>query len=345
MEPRRALRVVYSVLQPPFAALWRVDADGGSPPVRVEQAGFNATFPRVAPSADRLIFTRSIQDTDIYRFRPGQAAEPVAQSSVFDGNARYSADGRWIAFCSTRSADAMEIWIAAADGSAPRQLTRGPGKWQCSPSWSPDGRTVAFESLGADGRWSVWRIGIEDGEMREVTTHEGDHNAPTWSRDGQWLYFSSDRGNGRDIWRVRTSGSRPERVTQDGSGVIATETLDGRVLLYQPRTVSQPHDPINAPLMAQPLDGGAPRQIVACVLGTAFAAGPRGVYYVPCQRAIAPDVYLLNTATGDRQRLGALERYQNNMPSGFVVSPDGDAILYNRFVSDSEDLVVVENFR
>ena len=68
---------------------------------------------------DRLAFTRKFHDEDIYRFEPGRSAQPVAPSSLFDGMPQFSPDGRRIAFCSLRSGNAMEVWVANADGSSP----------------------------------------------------------------------------------------------------------------------------------------------------------------------------------------------------------------------------------
>ena len=47
-----------------------------------------------------------------------------------------------------RAAEIDDIWIAEADGSNPQQLTHGPGVSQGSPSWSPDGRRIAFDARG-----------------------------------------------------------------------------------------------------------------------------------------------------------------------------------------------------
>jgi Tol biopolymer transport system component len=102
-------------------------------------AWINATFPSTAPTGDLLAFSRSLHDADIYGFEPGRPAHPIARSSVIDEIPQLSPDGGRIIFCSLLSGDAAEVWVANKDGTAPEQLTHGPGGWQCSPAWSPDG--------------------------------------------------------------------------------------------------------------------------------------------------------------------------------------------------------------
>ena len=99
---------------------------------------------------------------------------------------------------------------------------------QGSPSWSPDGRHIAFDSFDDDSHYHIWIMDADGGNRRQVTTDPGDQNVPTWSRDGQWIYFSWDQGNGRDIWRTPLEGGRKERVTRGGSGVIGREAADGK---------------------------------------------------------------------------------------------------------------------
>jgi len=341
--------VVYGALEFPFSALWRVPVDASRPPERIELAGLDAAFPAAARSRDRLGFSRSVLDVDIYERTAPAPARAIARSSVFDGNPQLSPDGRRLAFCSTRSGDALEVWTGSMDGTGTSQLTHGPGRAQCAPAWSPDGGTVAFESLGDDGRWHVWSIDARGGTARQLTDEAGDQRSPSWSRDGRWLYFSWGQPGGRDIWRVPSGGGARQRMTAHGSGLTAVESLDGTTLFYQPNVPDQIHAPTNAPLLAQPLAGGAPRQIAACVMSTAFAAGQGGVYYVPCADQAAPagdpEVVVADARTGQTIRLGRLERYQNTMPASFAVSRDGQTILYGRLVSAGQDLMLIENVK
>ena len=156
----------------------------------------------VARSRDRLAFSEALREVDIHRFLSGRPSEALLASSFFEGHPRFSPDGGRIAFASTRSGDRMEIWLAAADGSSPAQLTRGPGRLQNSPAWFPDGQRIAFDSLGEDGRSDIWTIDVAGGAPRRLTRDPGDESMPSFSRDGRWVYFYSERDGAGQIWRV-----------------------------------------------------------------------------------------------------------------------------------------------
>jgi Tol biopolymer transport system component len=253
-------------------------------------------------------------------------------------DARLSPDGRRLVFGSERAGGEVDdIWVSDADGSNPRQLTHGPGRDQGGPYWSPDGRRIAFDSLGQDNKRHIWMIDADGGTPRRITTQADNEHVPTWSRDGRWIYFSRDGGAKRDIWRVPASGGPPEQLTHGGSGPFACETADGRSLLFQ----TQDDD---SPLMAMAPTGGEGRQLVACVKDSAFGVGPQGVYYVPCDASADPPVHVLDLATGRDRRLGTLDKL-NYRPLGLSVSPDGRTIVYPRRTNQNSDLWLIENFR
>jgi hypothetical protein len=80
------------------------------------------------------------------------------------------------------------------------------------------------------------------------------------------------------------------------------------------------------------------------VKNSAFAAGPRGVYYVPCDPSPDPPIYFLDSKTGRSARLGTLDALFER-PLGLSVAPDGNAIIYPRQVLSRADLMLIENFR
>lgn len=321
-------------------SLWRVDVDGKRPEERIEVAGLNAAAPKIIASGD-LVFSRFIEDIDVYRVGPGLAAVPVAPSSAFDGNPQFSPDGLRFAFCSARSGDALEIWTAALNGSEAHQLTHSPGIWKCSPAWSPDGQQIAFDSQTEDGDWHIWTIDVDGGVPRQITNGPGSQNVPTWSRDGQWIYFSWDQGSGRDIWRRHVKNGSREQITRGGAGWGGRESADGQSILYQLRTG-------DAALLAQPLTGGKPATIIPCVSQSAYSVAADGIYYVPCQDAVHPDpdaeVHVLNPVTLADRRRGRLEKF-SEFTGGLAISPDGQTILYTRAVSRGADLMLIHNFR
>jgi Tol biopolymer transport system component len=110
--------------------LCRVKIAGGRPPERIEVAGPAALWPTTALSSDRLAFTRRLHNRDIYRFEMGRPAEVVAASSFEDYSSHFSPDGGRFVFESGRGGEGHEIWLAAADGTRPMQVTHGPGRHQ-----------------------------------------------------------------------------------------------------------------------------------------------------------------------------------------------------------------------
>ena len=332
---RNGQSIIYDAQAVPrLAYLWSVDVAGHDQPVRIEVAGARAFSPATTSAMDRLVFSRSLVDNDVYEMAWGHPPQPLAASSFDDFLPRFSPDGRQIIFCSKRSDESFELLIASADGSGARQLTRGVHG--CAGVWSPHGQQIAFDSY-EDGRCHLWLIDPDGGTPRKVTTDPGSQRAPSWSHDGQWIYYWLQQSNHDDVWRTRLSDGVKEQLTHDGKTLFGVELFDGSHFLYQTESRA---------LMEAPLEGGSARQLVKCALPTAFAAGSRGIYYAGCEPRSDPPVYLLNPATGTQRLLGHLEKLTQSMPiAGLGISPDGTRVLYTREVSNGGDLMLIENFR
>jgi Tol biopolymer transport system component len=102
-----------------------------------------------------------------------------------------------------------------------------------SPRWSPDGRSLAFDSRGR-GRADIYVVNLDSGESVRITDSaatNADNVVPSWSRDGSALYFSSNRTGDWQIWRHALDTGADVQVTTKG-GFDAIEASDGKSLLY-----------------------------------------------------------------------------------------------------------------
>jgi dipeptidyl aminopeptidase/acylaminoacyl peptidase len=83
------------------------------------------------------------------------------------------------------------LWTVPVSGGAPRQFTRGE-KNATSPSWSPDGKHIAFlTNREKDSEQQVWMMWADGGEAWQVTTHKGGVRSFQFSPDGKSLLLTA----------------------------------------------------------------------------------------------------------------------------------------------------------
>ncbi len=121
------------------------------------------------------------------------AETSLATSTRVEASARFSPDGRRIAFASYRSGD-QELWIAERDGSGLRQLTSLNAPQLVVSGWSPDGAQIVFDAA-IGGNSDIYVVSADGGPVRRLTTEASIDGVPSWSRDGRWIYFSSTRAS------------------------------------------------------------------------------------------------------------------------------------------------------
>ena len=95
-----------------------------------------------------------------------------------------------------------------------QQLTTHEGSDE-EPSWSPDGRKIAFRS-DRSGNFDIWVMDADGGQQQQLTTHESGDFSPCWSPDGQRIAFASEKiGNigNRDIWVMDADGGNMRQIT------------------------------------------------------------------------------------------------------------------------------------
>ena len=202
------------------------------------------------------------------------SAKPFANSTRVEASARFSPDGRRIAFASFRSG-------GRRSGSRPRWGRNSANHFDRTPrrlvvaGWSPDGTRILFDAA-IDGNSDVYDVGADGGQLRRVTSEASIEGVPSWSHDGRWIYFSSTRaGVTPDSGAVCRRRGGPAHYAQ--RRFEAKESPDGQYLFYLAGRSSRPVNDPTAKLMRMPVAGG-PEQVVLGARAAVSLVGHRRWY-------------------------------------------------------------------
>jgi len=101
---------------------------------------------------------------------------------------------------------------------------------------SRDGKTIAFSLLG-----DIYLLPIEGGNARRLTSGAAWDVQPRFSPDGQWLAYTSDRGGGNNLWRIKRDGSGAAQVSHEDFRLLNNPawTPDGQYLVGRKHYTSE----------------------------------------------------------------------------------------------------------
>jgi Tol biopolymer transport system component/DNA-binding winged helix-turn-helix (wHTH) protein len=330
--------IVFSSARGGLDSLWRVSASGGTPR-SVAGVGVMASCPSISPRGNQLVYMQSFIKENILRLNlkdEKHSQGPPAVLNLKKGRnwrPNFSSDGKSFVFESVSGY--AEIWSCDSDGSNCGQLTSLQGT-AGAPRWSPDDHYVAFEFRPKE-RSEIYLLEVGGGMPRLLPTLPGaDNGGPSWSRDGKWIYFYSDRGGEPfQLWKVPLKGGPPVQITKNG-GVFAAESADGNFLYYSKW---------EAPgIWKVPLSGGEEKR----VLDQAgehewynWALARNGVYFLK-HHENGGELDFFDFATGKTTTILTSHKQPG---IGLAVSADGKSILYAEIELEDSNIMLVKNFR
>jgi hypothetical protein len=161
----------------------------------------------------------------------------IVDDRAHNFHARPSPDGTRIAFDSDRDGE-RAVYVADADGGGVQRIS-GEG-YASVPSWSPDGRTIAFVRAEPERPrvWNLWTTDLATGAMRRLTAHRvGQPWGGSWFPDGRRIAYSHeqrlvvlDLSTGRErVYPSPVKGRvvRTPAVSPDGSRIVFQVKQDG----------------------------------------------------------------------------------------------------------------------
>lgn len=170
----------------------------------------------LSPDGKTIIFTSTRDgDLDVYTMNvDGSNVRRITSRVGYDGGAVFSPDGKtivWRAGYPTTAADStdylnllaqhlvrpsrVELWVANADGSNPRQITHLGGA-NFAPSFHPDGKRIIFSSnyeTPRSGNFDLYLVNLDGTGLTKITTAGTFDGFPMFSPDARKLVWASNR--------------------------------------------------------------------------------------------------------------------------------------------------------
>ncbi len=244
-----------------------------------------------------------------------------------------SPDGSEIAFAS-----GGDLWTVPAAGGQARLLVTDPAT-ESRPLYSPDGKSLAFLSTRS-GVANIYIVTLATGEVRRLTYGDAAEALDGWSRDGQWIYFTSginDVGRQGDIFRVAASGGTPLEVSREQflAEFESAPSPDGKSVALMAKGLSNGQWWRNGgahidqtELWLKPIDGGAYQKLL-----------PEGAKHAwPMWTPDGKAIWYMSNEGGTenlwRLPLGGAPQQVSHFTSGRVLWPtigyDGKTIVFER---------------
>jgi Tol biopolymer transport system component len=186
------------------------------------------------------------------------------------------------------------------------------------------------------GTYQIYVINADGGPPRAVTTDASRNFTAWWSKDGRWLYYTSDRSGRLEIWRISSDGGASEQITRSGAS-SGSLPPDGQWLYFVR------NEGVDG-LWRMPVNGGPEMRVVETTWRFNYVATDSGVYYMPRPDADRRlnSVRYFDFGTRRDSEIAALDAPGD---LGMAISPDGKYLLFTKIDHLGADLMLVEKLR
>ncbi len=200
----------------------------------------NYLSPKISPDGRFLAIAAGDPSGNIQIWDP--ARESLTQLTFGNDDAMYpifTPDARRLVYSTGESHNVL-WWVRADGGGTPQKLYESPGLFvPCS--FSPDGRRLAYFTIGNNTRQDIWTLPIDTSDPDHpkagspepfLQTPNGE-SSPMFSPDGHWIAYNSDESGRMDVYVRPFPGPGGKWLVSSGGGIWASWSSDGKRLFYR----------------------------------------------------------------------------------------------------------------
>ena len=247
---------------------------GRAEPVALTRSG--ALYVAI-PNGSRLPTTIQIAAIDFNTGKLTSALTDIAPEYIeTTQTVQWSVDGKFLAYTAlrgrTREASTFLVIRSADTNQLVRELRVKLNRVYPGLGWAQDGHSLLIQGQDFKGRWGVYRIDAQSGDLTLLISDQSREILyPTWSRDGESLYFSRrifrtgkefvlmrrDLATGKETELLRRPFIAPDQISPDGRH-MAVSTVDvpsnSRIKLLIPTAGGEPREVMRVPAGVGPDD-------------------------------------------------------------------------------------------
>ena len=191
----------------------------------------NPDNPSISPDTTKIVFDVPIQ-------QPSPTPTTTSTPTASGGDGLDTASGIY----QTNTPTTTRIAVVDFEGTNFTQLTTGEGTYNDAyPSWSPDGKQIAFMS-DRTGKNQIYVMNADGTVQTRITNDSFANHDPAWSPDGVYIAYVSDHSGISELCIIKPDGTGRTRINRVAEMVQtpAWRPLQGKVFngLQPPPTIS-----------------------------------------------------------------------------------------------------------
>ena len=155
-------------------------------PVQLTSGQLNSLAPVFSPDGKKLNVIGEQQRGELVRYDLISHQWVPYLSGISAEFLNFSRDRQWITYVDFPEG---ALWRSRADGSERLKLTNPPMQ-ALEPSWSPDGKQIAFMGIATGTPWRAYVVSADGGPLQPVLEEQHNQEGSSWSPDGKSIMIS-----------------------------------------------------------------------------------------------------------------------------------------------------------